>query len=173
MKTTTQNLLAIGLLTLGMSQMAGAWLGLPILRGIGATSAAAPYPKVFSDVNGLETFASEFTLYIKVEGGGWRTVPVDPALYTRLGGSYNRRNVYGAALSYGPRLPEELWSQILAYGWSEHGPLRSEMGLPPTGAMVVGIKTRTRGRGDRWMLSLDHDLAEELQLWLERKGDRS
>ena len=46
----------------GCIQMAGISHGSVALRGIGAATAASPLPKVFSDVDGLETFASEFML---------------------------------------------------------------------------------------------------------------
>lgn len=150
-----RNTLAAALLLVGMSQMLGAWMGIDWLRGLGAATAAAPYPKVFSDVDGLETFASRFDLFIADDNGGWESIPMDSALYSQVGGSYNRRNVYGAALSYGPRLPEAIWREIFAFGLAEGGPLRRELGLPETGDIVVRIATRTRGRDDVWILAID------------------
>src|SRR3954464_3791251 len=109
--------------------MAGYGTGSAALRGIGAATAASPLPKVFSDVDGLETFASGFTLHYR-SGDGTRTdTAITPALYGRLAGPYNRRNVYGAALSYAPRLPRELWEPVYCYGLAPGGPLRSELGF--------------------------------------------
>src|SRR4030095_9867272 len=103
--------------------------GIVALRGIGAATAASPLPKVFSDVDGFETFASEFTLRSRDARGTLTEMPITPALYGRLGGPYNRRNVYGAALSYAPRLPQPLWESVYCYGLAARGPLRTELGL--------------------------------------------
>jgi hypothetical protein len=133
--------------------MAGYIMGSITLRGLGAATAASPLPKVFSDVNGLETFASEFILHYRQPDGTLIEVAITPDLYGRLAGPYNRRNVYGAALSYGPRLPRELWEPVFCYGLHPQGPLRAELGLPSTVTDVsVTIRTRTRGRSDAWTL---------------------
>ena len=42
------------LLLVGLLQMAGDTLGVPVLRGLGAAWGASPAPKVFSEVRGLE-----------------------------------------------------------------------------------------------------------------------
>jgi hypothetical protein len=133
--------------------MAGYIFGSVALRGIGAATAASPLPKVFSDVDGLETFASEFTLRYRNADGTVSETPITPQLYGRLGGPYNRRNVYGAALAYAPRLPASLWEPVYCYGLAPHGPLRTELGLPADAtAISVTIRTRTRNRGDVWTL---------------------
>jgi hypothetical protein len=143
--------LALGLI--GCLQMAGYISGSVALRGIGAATAMSPLPKVFSDVDGLETFASEFTLHYRDASGTVTETLITPELYGRLGGPYNRRNVYGAALSYAPRLPAALWEAVYCHGLAPEGALRSELGL---GAGVtdvsVTIRTRTRGRNDVWTL---------------------
>jgi hypothetical protein len=133
--------------------MAGYVTGSAALRGIGAATAASPLPKVFSDVDGLETFASEFTLHYRSADGTITDTPITPALYGRLSGPYNRRNVYGAALSYAPRLPRELWEPVYCYGLMPTGPLRSELGIGSDATDIsVRIRTRTRGRRDQWTL---------------------
>ena len=146
------NALALVLLLLAASQLAGLLLGSRVLRGLGAASVMAPLPKVFSDVRGLETFASDFVILYE-DDGVTHTVEVTPALYSRLAGPYNRRNVYGAALSFGPRLPEELWTAVFCHGLEPGGPFRSELGIPETARDVrVRIDTKTRGRSDSWTL---------------------
>jgi len=133
--------------------MIGHLVGSRALRGLGAASCISPWPKVFSDVNGLETFASSFELKGFDGKGHAFSVPITAELYQQLEGAYNRRNVYGAALSYGPRLPEPLWSSVFCYGFSENGPLRRELGLPEGARDVaVTIRTKTRGRNDVWVL---------------------
>lgn len=149
-----RNLLAIALLLFGCLQMAGYLFHAPALRGIGAASAAAPFPKVFSDVDGYETFAADFTLRGRDGAGAPFELRITPELYARLEGPYNRRNVYGAALSYAPRLPEPLWQSVWCHGLGVDGPLRREFGLPAGAhALEMHIATRTAGRKDTWRLS--------------------
>lgn len=149
-----RNLLAVALLVFGCLQMAGYLTDNPVLRGIGAASAAAPFPKVFSDVDGYETFAASFTLRGLDGNDAPFTLEITPELYSRLAGPYNRRNVYGAALSYAPRLPEELWQSVWCHGLGPNGPLREEFGLPADAhALEMTIRTRTNGRNDTWLLS--------------------
>lgn len=152
----TANLAALLVTALGCTQMIGYLAGSRTLRGIGLASVAAPLPKVFSDVDGLETFASEFTL-LGVDGAGEPfALPITPELYARLEGCYNRRNVYGAALSYAPRMPEALWSAVFCYGLRPGGPLHREFGLPDGARELrVEIRTKTRGRTDTWTLLPD------------------
>jgi hypothetical protein len=147
------NIFALVITVLSLSQMAGYALGFRTLRGIGAATCMAPCPKVFSDVDGLETFASEFTVRGTDRRGQPVAIEITPEVYSRLDGCYNRRNVYGAALSYGPRLPEPLWTAVFCYGLRPRGPLRLELGLPPDmRGISVEIRTKTSGRHDVWTL---------------------
>jgi hypothetical protein len=146
------NVSAVVLVVAGCLQMAGYLVGSLPLRGVGAALAMSPFPKVFSDVDGLETFASTFTLQWRDTQGEHR-LPITPELYSRLEGAYNRRNVYGAALSYGPRLPSRIWEAVFCYGFGPDGPLRREFGLGPYAhGIAVHIRTNTRGRTDQWLL---------------------
>jgi hypothetical protein len=148
------NVLALLVTALGCTQMVGYMAGSRELRGIGAASAAAPFPKVFSDVDGLETFASTFELTWTETSGRAVSLPLTPELYQRLGGSYNRRNVYGAALSYAPRMPEPLWSAVFCHAFKPDGLLRREFGVPADARdLAVVIRTKTKGRSDTWKLS--------------------
>jgi hypothetical protein len=148
-----RNALALVLGIIGCIQMVGYVTGNVVLRGLGAATTASPLPKVFSDVDGLETFASEFTLHYRDGAGTVRELPITPELYGRLGGPYNRRNVYGAALSYAPRLPAGLWESAYCYGFAPDGPLRRELGLGREAADIrVTIRTRTQGRYNVWTL---------------------
>ncbi len=150
---TKRDVAALALLVVGLLQMTGDALGIPFLKGLGAATAASPLPKVFSDVRGLETFASRFALSYRAPGGGLVERELTPELYARVRGPYNRRNVYGAALAYAPRLPEALWREVYCYGLGPGGPLRRELGIPAGARQVrVLIATRTRGRRDSWLL---------------------
>jgi hypothetical protein len=147
------NAAALCLTIMGGLPMFGYLIDSRALRGLGLATAAAPFPKVFSDVDGLETFASEFILHWRDAAGAEHVWPITAELYSRLAGAYNRRNVYGAALSYAPRLPEPLWQAVFCHAFAEDGPLRREFGLPADARdFAVEIRTRTRGRSDRWRL---------------------
>ncbi|MEM0964629.1 MAG: hypothetical protein AAGJ81_00575 [Verrucomicrobiota bacterium] len=140
---------SVVILCFGCLQFIGYLLGSATLRGIGAACGFAPYTKVFSDVDGFETFAADFSLVLKTDDGEQETIVVTPEFYRQLKGPYNRRNVYGAALSYAPRLPEELWQSVFCYG--VNGPLREEFGISDdVSEITVLIQTRTKGRDDRW-----------------------
>ena len=95
-----RNALAWTLGTMGLLQMAGDVVGSRVMRGVGAATAMAPFPKVFCDMNGIEPFASKFSLIAETEDGRRTQLEITPEVYANLSGPYNRRNAYGAALSY-------------------------------------------------------------------------
>ena len=154
---------AVALGALGLLNMAADLASCKSVKGLASASTASPLPKVFSDVNGLETFASEFLIgiYPSVESSEQTDIDapefwkITPELYARLAGSYNRRNVYGAALAYAPRLPEPLWQQVFCFAMRPGGPLRAELQLPagPEEKIIVLVRTRTRDRKDHWWLN--------------------
>ena len=124
------------LLVLGLLQMAGDLLRLPALKGIGAATAASPAPKVFSAVRGLETYSTRFTIEWTDRGGASHRLLLTPELYARLKGPYNRRNVYGAVVSYGPVLAADpktrpLFRSVAAYALGGKAPLLKEIGIDP------------------------------------------
>jgi len=136
------------LLILGLAQIAGDLLGILPLKGIAAATVASPAPKVFSAVRGLETYSTRF--FIEWDGGG---AELTPEVYSRMRGPYNRRNVYGAALAGGPKLPRPMWEAVFRHGFGPDGPLRAEFGLPSDATNVcVIVRTKTRGRHDEWLL---------------------
>ncbi|HSH39146.1 MAG TPA: hypothetical protein VK993_10200 [Chthoniobacterales bacterium] len=148
---TRRNVAALAVLVIGLLQMAGEACGSRTLKGLGAATVAAPSPKVFCDVTGLEAFASTFTLSGETRGGVVFEARITPELYAHLTGPYNRRNAYGAALSFAPRLPEPMWRSVAQYGLRKDGPLRREIKLPDDIARVrIRIETQTRGRDDVW-----------------------
>ncbi len=147
-----RNIAALAICVFGLTAMTGDALGIRALKGVGLASTIAPCPKVFCDTKGMEAFASTFMLRFETNGH-MAEVPLTPELYSRLEGPYNRRNVYGAALSFAPRLPEPLWRAVFDYGLKRKGPLRRELGLPDEATnVVVVIQTKTRGRNDEWAL---------------------
>ena len=146
-----RNAIALAIGAIASLQMVGDATGNRSLRGIGAATTIAPFTKVFSDVDGYEPFASEFTLSYRDADGTMIETGITPALASRFGGPYNRRNMYGAALTYAPRLPQSLWQPVFCHGLVT-GPLRQELGLDHATDISVTIRTRTRGRHDVWRL---------------------
>ena len=150
-----RNAAAFVVFAIGLLQMAGEAAGSRTLKGIGAATAAAPFPKVFCDVAGLEPFASTFALVGETRRGTEFETQITPEVYARLSGPYNRRNAYGAAFSFAPRLPEAMWRSVASYGLRAGGPLRRELGVPEdTSRLRLRIATQTRGRDDVWELEV-------------------
>ena len=156
----TANIGAVFLLVLGLLQTMGVLTQNRIMRGLGLASAASPYPRVFCQVKSpegvlLEPFASDFILEAVSRNGEKTTVTLNPELYKRVKGPYNRRNVYGAALSYAPVMPEPLVKAVTQYGLKKGGPLREEIGFSEdVESFTLVIKTRTRGRDNVWKVEI-------------------
>lgn len=122
--------MAIVLLIVGMSQMSGYVTGVRALRGVGLASGVSPFPKVFCAADGYEAFAATFFVEgDQLDGRLWSR-QVDPEWYSQMRGPYNRRNVYGAALAFAPRLPEELRDAILGEALKSGSALRRELEVP-------------------------------------------
>lgn len=125
---------AVFLVVLGTAQMVGDLTGFLPLKAVAAATGASPAPKVFSAVQGLETYSTRFFLDL-----GGRRVEVTPELYARIRGPYNRRNVYGAALAYGPVLPPELREPVMRYALCD-ATLLEELGLPNVPTVAVELE---------------------------------
>ena len=127
----------VPLLVLGLLQMAGDLAGVPALKGIGAASGASPAPKVFSAVRGLETYSTHFFMEWTDGAGEPQRAELTAELYSNVRGPYNRRNVYGAALAYGPVLSIDertrpLYEAVISYALCGDAPLLRELGLDPS-----------------------------------------
>ena len=132
--------------------MIGDATGIAALKGIGLASAASPLPKVFSAVDGWETYAADFELELRHDDGRWERRQLTPEIYARLRGPYNRRNVYGAALAYAPRLPREIWERPFCYGLRRGGVLRREFSLPDAASISLTLTSRTAGSRETFVL---------------------
>jgi hypothetical protein len=89
------------LLMLGCAAMLGDVLHATPLFALATAWGASPAPKVFTTREGFEGFSARYTLV-----GEQGSLVLEPDVYARLRGPYNRRNVYGAALAGGPLLAE-------------------------------------------------------------------
>lgn len=128
---------AVGaLLIAGLLQIAGDLLRVPALQGIGAATGASPAPKVFTSIRGMEPFSTRFFLEWKDRQGVAHELQLTPAIYQRLAGPYNRRNVYGAVLAAGPVMATdarlvEMYRSVTRYALCGRAPLLRELGVDP------------------------------------------
>ena len=132
-----KNKAAAFLLVLGLATMTGDLLGFGLLKGLGAATAASPAPKVFSAVRGYETYSTRFFLEWRDKSGVEQSTELTPELYSKLHGPYNRRNVFGAALAYGPVLSTDkntraMFEAVSTYALTGQAPALAEMGFDPT-----------------------------------------
>ncbi len=143
------------LVLVGLLQSIGFIIKSKEVRGLGMASASSPLPIVFTEVKGVETFASNFYVSYNTSTGEADTVQITPTIYSQLNGPYNRRNVYGAAISYAPVLPDSLRTSVLQFGLCE-GTLLEELGIPSDAKNVsIIIRTRTAGRNQEWIYQVD------------------
>lgn len=134
------------LLVVGLLQMAGDLLHWPALKGIGAATNASPAPKVFSSVRGLETYSTQFFLEW-TEDGTPHSLQLTPEVYARLRGPYNRRNVYGAVLAFGPVLQKDprtrpMFESVARYALCGEAPLLRELGIDPAQIQEGTLRVR-------------------------------
>jgi hypothetical protein len=137
---------ALFLLALGVLQMAGDVFRVPAIKAIGQATGASPAPKVFSSVKGLETFSSTFYLEWADRAGSGHTVELTPELYSKVQGPYNRRNVFGAVLSYAPVLQTDphtalMFQAVVDYSFCGQAPLLREIGVDPA-SISGGVRVR-------------------------------
>lgn len=138
------------LLGIGCLQMAGDLLGMSDVKAIGLITHASPAPKVFTTQNGYETYSPRFfvTAFDDSNDGQGTTLQLTPAVNAKLLGPYNRRNAYGAALSYGPVLASNdltsgMFDSVLHYALCRRGGLTAEVGLPEAQRYQVRIEARS------------------------------
>lgn len=159
--TKTQRYLQIALIALGSFNIVGFITEQPWLRGVAIASMASPLPFVFSQFRGYETFAANFTVVARYDDGREQIVPITPALYSKLGGSYNRRNTYGAVVSYGPRMTsqaeQDLTHHVLSYGFCNSGPLAQLLDDPALAQAKLIVQSRTLGSDEVWQKVVECD----------------
>jgi len=135
---------ALAVLLIGLLQMAGDATGVRALKGLGAATTAAPAPKVFSAVSGYETYTTGFFVEWDDERGARNSVPITAERYQGLRGPYNRRNVYGAVLAYGPVMPADLRDPVIRHALCGARPLLTELGLDVGRGRHLRIRYQTR-----------------------------
>ena len=133
------------LLVVGLVQMIGDLLGVAALKGIGAAWMISPAPKVFSSVQGLETYSTRFTIEWTDRAGTPQSAELDAERYRGLRGPYNRRNAYGAVVAYGPVLARgpgaALFQAVGRHALCGDAPLLDELGIEDVepGSVVIRL----------------------------------
>jgi hypothetical protein len=141
------------LVALGCLQMIGDLSGQLGIKTIGSAIHASPAPKVFTAQNGFETYSSKFYIDWQDREGTWHALELTPQVYRGLQGPYNRRNAYGAAISYAPVLASNphtkpMVDQVAQYGFCGNAPLLSELGVPRD-RVVYPLRVRLESRDER------------------------
>ena len=133
--------------------MVGDVTGNAALKGVAFASGASPAPKVFTSVRGYEALSTRFTLVYEDEHGA-RAMRIEPHAERRLRGPYNRRNVYGAALAFGPVLPAGLRDPVLQHAVCRDPRVIAELGVVLDGRTPVQLHYRGR-TGDLPPITVD------------------
>jgi hypothetical protein len=143
----------LALTILALAQMTGDLLNFPALKGVAAATTASPAPKVFSAVRGLETYSTRFVIEYTDPSGERREVALTQQMYAKLRGPYNRRNIYGAALAYGPVLATEpltqpMFDHVSRYALCGERPILRELGIEAVPDAPVRIRYEPVGGTD-------------------------
>jgi hypothetical protein len=151
------------LLAIGLLQMLGDLLHLPPIKGFAAATAASPAPKVFSSVRGLETYSTRFFVEWTDTAAHLHSVEITPERAQGLRGPYNRRNVYGAVLAYGPIMETDtalrpMFESVSRYALCGEAPLLKELGIDTKdirGDPVIRLQVRPGSRTGDLPLSFE------------------
>ena len=147
---------AAALIVLAVAQPITDIAAMPKLKAALAATQAAPAMKVFTAQQGFETYAARYYISWREPDGSARRVELTPEIYGRMQGPYNRRNVYGAALSYGPvlrssALTKPMADSVAAYAFCSPGGLLRELRLTesePSRVEVELLPRRAPARDD-------------------------
>lgn len=153
------------LLVVGLGRMAADLAGAGGLAAALGALGASPAPKVFSSVQGLETFSSRFLVEWSDAEGRTHSVPLTPERYARIRGPYNRRNVYGAAIAYGPILASDartrpLFASVSRSALCGDATLLRELGVETpgrVGPVQIRVEPRQRPADAAWPTVLQGD----------------
>lgn len=122
------------LLALGLAQMTADLAGLPAIKGLFMATAASPAPKVFTIVGGYEAFSTRFRVEWAAPDGKPHRLDLTSEVNQRFLGPYNRRNTYGAALSFGPATSANpkivpMMDAVLDFALCGPAPILQELGV--------------------------------------------
>ena len=150
------------LMFIGTLQVVGDLIKVPAVKALALASVASPAPKVFTAQEGFETYSSNFYLEWTDKSGEGHSLHITPKVYYHgVLGPYNRRNAYGAALSYSPILYDNIktrpmFESVFEYALCGKAPILRELGVNPDdtkGAIRVRLAPRQQlPEGHKWRL---------------------
>lgn len=151
------------LIGVGCAQMFGDVLGIPALKGLAAATGASPAPKVFTAQNGYETHANRFFLEWQDAAGSQQVLELTPEVYANLRGPYNRRNVYGAVISYAPVLEANpvtrpMFRSMLTRTFCGASSVLTEIGVPADARPPLRIRLEPRRPAETQDFALVHEV---------------
>lgn len=165
LKDTLRYPVFIFLMIVGCLQMMGDVFKIQSLKAFGLALQASPAPKVFTAHNGFETYSSEFFLDWNDWNGAKHSLKITPKEYYHgILGPYNRRNAYGAALSYGPILSANeatrpMFESVAKFALCNDAPILSELGVNPKdikGPVTIRLQPRQKLPSDsQWKLKYE------------------
>lgn len=137
------------LLIVGLSQMLGDILEIPVLKAIGAATSSSPAPKVFTAHKGFETYSSLFYLDWTDQNDIKHSLLLTPEAYKGVEGPYNRRNAYGAAFSYAPVLYSNsktipMFESVMQYVFCGKSSILNELGINKNNAYPAYLRLDPR-----------------------------
>lgn len=151
---------------IGCLQMIGDVTGLDAIKAVGAATGASPAPKVFTAQRGFETYANRFYLeWEETNAHAQQRLELTPATYAYLKGPYNRRNVYGAVISYAPVLAsspktQAMFTAVLNQSFCQkESVIAKELGLPSD---IQHIRIRLEPRRSSPSIQQNFKLAYEV-----------
>jgi hypothetical protein len=139
-------------------------LELPVLKAVAMATGASPAPKVFTAHKGFETYSSRFYIEWTDKGNKGHSLFLTPGVYSQIKGPYNRRNAYGAAISYGPVLSSDpktkpMFESIVQYAFCGKAPILSELGIDKnsiSGNIKIRLDPRQKLPDDhQWALTYE------------------
>ncbi len=159
------------LIAVGCAQMVGDVFDIRAIKAVGAATGASPAPKVFTAHRGFETYSSQFFVrWTDKANGEAKSLRLTPAIYGGVRGPYNRRNAYGAVLSYAPVLQSDpltrsMHDKAIAYAMCGSSGLLEELSIDrstSTGPIVVELVPRQQLAPDHgWKLRYEVTCDEE------------
>ena len=150
------------LIIIGSIQMFGDLIGSSEIKGLGLATHASPAPKVFTAHQGFETFSSRFFIHWIDLDGESKSMELTPQSYRGLSGPYNRKNAYGAVLSYGPILAANpstrlMFEEVSHFAFCGQSNLQEELNIKNRDfehPIIVELKPRdSASSSENWQLS--------------------
>lgn len=159
MKVKSETIFSYLLVFVGLINLIGFLVQNKVVRGVGISSVASPLPLVFSTYKGLETFSLKFVLHWENKNGEKFNKEINSKEYSKYSAAYNLRNVYGAVISYGPKLEgpkqKEAVQNVLEYGFCNSGPLAHSLELGEIRRAAIHIYPKAKGDTNKYKLQVN------------------